>query len=140
MPGGPGEARPRSGQSGFSAARGCLREWGVCFGWVSGGLAAWRMLVSWWGGRRGWRRSWTARGRLAGGGPGGGGGRAASGARAGRACGGRRGVVWIEGEAGAGKTALLRAAVAVLAGEFEGVRAQGEEVGAGVCFDGVAQL
>jgi predicted ATPase len=44
-------------------------------------------------------------------------------ARAGAASAGRPGVVWIEGEAGAGKTALLRAAVEDLAGDFQVLRA-----------------
>lgn len=61
-------------------------------------------------------------------------------ARARQACGGSPGVVWIEGEAGAGKTALLRAAVAVLAGEFEVVRAQADELASDMSFDVVGQL
>jgi DNA-binding NarL/FixJ family response regulator/tetratricopeptide (TPR) repeat protein len=61
-------------------------------------------------------------------------------ARAGQASGGRPGVVWIEGEAGAGKTALLRAAVAALAADFRVVRAQADELAADVSFDVVAQL
>ncbi len=60
--------------------------------------------------------------------------------RARQACGGSPEVVWIEGEAGAGKTALLRAAVAVLAGEFEVVRAQADELASDMSFDVVAQL
>jgi DNA-binding CsgD family transcriptional regulator len=60
--------------------------------------------------------------------------------RARQACDGRPGVVWIEGEAGAGKTALLRAAVGVLAGEFHVVRAQADELAAEVSFDVVGQL
>jgi hypothetical protein len=61
-------------------------------------------------------------------------------ARARQASGGRPGVVWIEGEAGAGKTALLRAAVAVLAGEFQVLRAQADELAADMSFDVVGQL
>ena len=61
-------------------------------------------------------------------------------ARAGEAASGRPGVVWIEGEAGAGKTALLRTAVAALAADFRVVRAEADELASGVAFDVVAQL
>src|SRR5580693_10544518 len=61
-------------------------------------------------------------------------------ARAGEAASGRPGVVWIEGEAGAGKTSLLRAAVAALAADFRVVRAHADELAADVSFDVVAQL
>ena len=61
-------------------------------------------------------------------------------ARAGEAAAGRPGVVWIEGEAGAGKTALLRAAVVALAADFRVVRAEADELALGVSFDVVTQL
>src|SRR5580693_6111625 len=61
-------------------------------------------------------------------------------ARAGEAASGRPGVVWIEGEAGAGKTALLRAAVVALAADFRVVRAEADELALGVSFDVVTQL
>jgi ATP/maltotriose-dependent transcriptional regulator MalT len=53
---------------------------------------------------------------------------------------GRSRLVWIEGEAGAGKTALLDQAVETLPAAFTVVRAEADELGADVPFDVVGQL
>jgi ATP/maltotriose-dependent transcriptional regulator MalT len=53
---------------------------------------------------------------------------------------GRSRLVWIEGEAGAGKTALLDRAVEGLPAMFTVVRAEADELGAEVPFDVVGQL
>ncbi len=57
-----------------------------------------------------------------------------------RAGAGRAGVVWIEGEAGAGKTALLRAALGRLPGEFGVHQAMADERAPEVVLDTVGQL
>jgi len=53
---------------------------------------------------------------------------------------GRPWVVWIEGEAGTGKTALLRQAVAALPSGFQLLRAEASEAASDVPFDLVGQL
>jgi len=53
---------------------------------------------------------------------------------------GRPWVVWIEGAAGTGKTALLRQAVAALPAGFRVLRAEASEVAADVAFDVISQL
>lgn len=61
-------------------------------------------------------------------------------ARAESAAAGAPGVVWIEGEAGAGKTALTDRAVEALPAGFTVVRAEADELAADVPLDLVAQL
>ena len=56
------------------------------------------------------------------------------------AAGGRARVVWIEGEAGAGKTALLDRATDALPPAFTVLRAEADELGADVAFGLVEQL
>jgi len=65
---------------------------------------------------------------------------AAISARAADAASGRPSAVWIDGPAGAGKTALLRAAVAALPPQFAVLRAEASELAADIPFDLVAQL
>src|SRR5690349_24490102 len=55
------------------------------------------------------------------------------------AAGGRARVVWIEGEAGAGKTALLDRATDALPPAFTVLRAEADELGADVAFGLVVQ-
>jgi len=66
--------------------------------------------------------------------------RAAIAARAADAAQGRPWVVWIEGVAGAGKTALLRAALAALQPGFAVLRAEASELAADIPFDLLSQL
>src|SRR5690242_19806268 len=56
------------------------------------------------------------------------------------AAGRRARVVWVEGEAGAGKTALLDRAVDALPPEFAVLRAEADELGGDVAFGVVGQL
>jgi DNA-binding CsgD family transcriptional regulator len=65
---------------------------------------------------------------------------AAIAARAADASHGRPSVVWIDGAPGAGKTALLRAAVAALPPGFAVLRAEAGELAADIAFDLVSQL
>ena len=53
---------------------------------------------------------------------------------------GRAGVVWIEGDAGTGKTSFLRAALASLPEGFQVFRAQADELAADLPFELVSQL
>ena len=61
-------------------------------------------------------------------------------ARAALAAAGRPGVVWIEGDAGAGKTALLRAAIKVLSADFQVQWAEADEMASDFPFAVLAQL
>ena len=59
---------------------------------------------------------------------------------AGAAAGGRPWVVWVEGEAGSGKTVLVRRAVKALPADFGVIRAQADELAADVPFELAGQL
>jgi DNA-binding CsgD family transcriptional regulator len=65
---------------------------------------------------------------------------AAISARAADVAGGRPWVVWIEGDAGVGKTALLRQAVSALPSGFQLLRAEASELAGDVPFDLICQL
>jgi DNA-binding CsgD family transcriptional regulator len=65
---------------------------------------------------------------------------AAISARAADAASGRPSAVWIDGAPGAGKTALLRAAVAALPPQFAVLRGEASELATDIPFDLVAQL
>jgi predicted ATPase len=65
---------------------------------------------------------------------------AAIAARASDAAAGRPWVVWVEGAPGAGKTALVRAAVAALPPGFAVLRAEASELAADIPFELVSQL
>jgi DNA-binding CsgD family transcriptional regulator len=52
----------------------------------------------------------------------------------------RPGVVWVEGEAGSGKTALAREAVRTLPASFSVVRAQADELAADIAYELAVQL